>query len=210
MASLVAKALHATGFGVETMTIRQATIGDARHLARFSIMAHGGCNEAIYDGLVPGQSIESVLKPSYSQSGTTAFYENHWIEEQDGRVAGGMHAFAFDNWENDPPDPRVPEERYGIFQPFIDLPAHGTYYVNVLSTYPEFCRRGIASSLLSLACEQAKEKAFTVISLYVFAENVGALTLYEKMGFKVVGREPVVEHPLILYKGEVFLMSASP
>ncbi len=83
------------------------------------------------------------------------------------------------------------------------------YHVNALSTYPEFCRRGIASSLLSLACEQAKEKAFTEISLYVFSENVGALELYEKFGFKVVGREPVVEHPLIFYTGEVFLMAAT-
>ena len=208
-ASPVAKAFHATRLGVETMTVRQATIGDTRHLAQFAIMAHGGCNEALYDGLVPDQSIESVLEPSYSQSGTTAFYENHWIDEQDGGVAGGMHAFSFDNWENDPPDTRIPEERYGILQPFINLPAHGTYHVNALSTYPEFCRRGIASSLLSLACEQAKEKAFTEISLYVFEENVGALVLYEKFGFKVVGREPVVEHPLILYTGELFLMAAT-
>ncbi len=208
-ASPVPKEIHANSLGVETMTVRQAAIGDARHLARFAIMAHGGINEALYDGLVPDQSIEGVLEPSYSQSGVTAFYENHWIDEQDGRVAGGMHAFSFDNWENDPPDPRIPEERYRILQPFINLPAHGTYYVNALSTYPEFCRRGIASSLLSLACEQAKEKAFTEISLYVFSENVGALVLYEKFGFKVVGREPVVEHPLIIYTGEVFLMAAT-
>jgi GNAT superfamily N-acetyltransferase len=191
------------------MTIRQAIIGDSRHLAKFAIMAHGGCNEALYDGLVPDRSIESILEPSYSQSGVTAFYENHWIDEQDGRVAGGMHAFSFDALENDPPDLRIPEERYGIIQPFIDLSAPGTYLVNALSVYPEYCRKGIASSLLSFACEHAKENAFTEISLYVFSENVGALVLYEKLGFKAVGREPVVEHPLIQYKGEVLLMAAT-
>ena len=191
------------------MTFRQAAIGDVRHLARFAIMAHGGCNEALYDGLVPGQSIESVLEPRYSQSGVTTFYENHWIAEQDGQVAGGMHAFPFDDWANDSADPRIPEERYAILQPFSDLPAGGTYHVNALSVYPEFARRGIGSSLLSLACEHAKEKAFTEISLYVFTENAGALVLYETSGFKVVGREPVVEHPLVRYTGEVFLMAAS-
>ncbi len=120
-----------------------------------------------------------------------------------------MLAFPFDDWANDSADPRIPEERYAILQPFSDLPAGGTYHVNALSVYPEFCRRGIASSLLSLACEHAKEKEFTEISLYVFAENVGAVVLYEKSGFKVVGREPVVEHPLLRYTGEVFLMVAS-
>ena len=120
-----------------------------------------------------------------------------------------MQVFPFDNWANDIPDPRIPDERYGILQPFFNLPAPGTYYMNVLSVYPEFCRRGIASSLLSLACEQANEAAFTEISLTVFAENVGAVVLYEKSGFKVVGREPVVEHPLLRYTGEVYLMAAS-
>ncbi len=172
-------------------------------------MAHGGCNEALYDGLVPGRSIESILEPKFSKPGATDFYDNHWIDEKDGRVAGGMHAFPFDDWENDPPDPRIPEERYAILQPFFNLPAPGTYHVNALSTYPEFCRRGIAWALLSLAREHAKEKQFTKISLYVFAGNGGALALYEKMGFVVVGREPVVEHPLLRYTGEVFLMIAS-
>ncbi len=173
-------------------------------------MADGGCDEALYDGLFPDQSIESVLEPNYSQSGTTDFYENHWIAEQDGQIAGGLHAFPFDDYANDPPpDPRVPEERYVLLQPFDNLPAPGTYYVNVLSVYPEFCRRGIASSLLSLACKHAKEKTFTEISLLVYGGNVGAVTLYEKLGFKVVGREPVVEHPLVRYTGEAFLMIAS-
>ena len=191
------------------MRFRQATIDDTHHLARFVIMADGGCDEALYDGLFPDQSIESVLEPNYSQSGATDFYENHWIAEQDGRIAGGLHAFPFDNFANDPPpDPRVPKERYAILRPFDNLPAPGTYFVNALSTYPEFCRRGIGSSLLSLACEHGKEKGFSEISLYVYGGNAGAVALYEKSGFKVVGREPVVEHPLVRYTGEAFLMIA--
>ena len=192
------------------MTFRQATIGDAPHLAQFTITAHGGIYEAVLDGLFPGQSIESLVEPRFARSGTTTFYENHWIAVQDGQIAGGMLAFPFDNWANDPPsDPRIPDERFAIFQPFNDLPAPGTYYVNVLSVYPEFCRRGIASSLLSLACEHAKKKEFAEISVHVFAENVGAVALYEKSGFKVVGREPFVEHSLVRYTGEVYLMIAS-
>ena len=190
------------------MTIRQAAIGDVSHLARFAVMMGGGCFEAIYDGLFPDQSIENILEPNFSQPGATDFHENHWIAEQDGRVAGGLHASPFDDFANDTDDPRVPEERYDVLKPIYDLPAPGTYFVNALSTYPEYCRRGIASSLLSLACEQGREKGFTEIGLYVFAQNTGALALYEKSGFKVVGREPVVEHPFLLYTGEAYLMTA--
>ena len=116
------------------------------------------------------------------------------FRSQDGQIAGALHAFPFDDYANDPPpDPRVPEERYAILKPFEDLPAPGTYFVNAISVYPEFCRRGIASSLLSLAFEHGKEAAFTEISLLVYGGNTGAVALYEKRGFKVVGREPVVE-----------------
>ena len=191
------------------MTLRQAIAGDTRHLAQFAIMAHGGCNEALYDGLFPHQSIESVIEPGYSRSGTTTFYKNHWIAAESGQVAGGMHAFAFDVWADDPPDPRIPEEHYAVLQPFANLPASGTYHVNALSVYPEFCRKGIGASLLSLACEHGREKGFAEISLYVFAQNVGAVALYEKSGFKIVGREPVVEHPCLRYTGEIFLMATS-
>ena len=191
------------------MTSRRAAIGDVRHLVRFAVMKDGGCSEALYEGLMPDQSIEEIHEPYFCQSGAVDFYDNHWIDEQDGRIAGGIHAFPFDDFANDTPDPRVPEERYAILQPFDDLPAPGSYFVNALSVYTEYRRRGIASSLLSLACRHAVEKAFNEVALWVFAENAGAVVLYEKSGFKVVGREPVVEHPLLQYSGEVFLMSVA-
>ena len=192
------------------MTLRQATIDDTQHLARIAIMMDAGVTNAFYEGVVEDQSMESIIEPQFAQSGTTSFYENHWLAEHDGQVAGGIHAYPFDDFANDPPlDPRIPEERHKILQPFDNLPAEGTYFIMALSVYPEFCRRGIGSSLLSLACEHAKEKAFTEISLWVFGENVGAVALYEKSGFKVVGREPLVEHPLLQYTGEAYLMVAS-
>ena len=159
--------------------------------------------------LIPDQSIESIIEPNFSRPDATDFYESHWIAELDGQVAGGIHAFPFDNFSNDALDPRIPEERYSILEPFVSLPADGTYFVNALSVYSEYCRRGVASSLLSLACKHAKEKGFTEIALWVFSENTGAVMLYEKSGLKVVGREPVVDHPLLRYKGEAFLMLAS-
>ena len=206
---MAAKLLRSTSLKVETMKFRPATIDDVHHITRFVTMAYGGCIEAIYDGLIPDQSIESILEPQYLRAGTTAFYENHWIAEQNDQVAGGVHAFPFDQFANDTPDPRVPEERYVVLQPFANLPAEGTYFVNALSVYPEYGRKGIGSSLLTLACEHAKEKMFTEISLHVYGGNVRAVKMYEKFGFKIAGREPVVEHPRIPFTGEAYLMIAS-
>lgn len=191
------------------MLIRQATKGDARHLARFAISAHGGLNETLYDGLVPGRSVESFLEPKYARPGITAYFENHWIAEQGGRIAGGIHSFPFDDFANDSHDPDVPPERYATFQPFDNLAAAGTYHVNTLAVSPACRKQGVGAALLMSACERARALEFPEISLYVFAQNTGARGLYEKSGFKVAGREPVVDHPALRYTGELFLMVAA-
>ena len=191
------------------MIIRQAALGDAHHLAQFAISAHGGLDEALYGGLVPGRSVENFLEPEYAKSGITAFHENHWIAELGDRVAGGIHAFPFDNFANDQHDPGIPEERYVVFRPFDNLPAGGTYHVYTLAVSPACRKRGVGSALLMSACKRARALEFSEISLYVFAQNAGALALYEKSRFKLAGREPVVDHPSLRYTGEVFLMVAS-
>jgi ribosomal protein S18 acetylase RimI-like enzyme len=190
------------------MIIRQATIGDAPHLAQFSISAHGGLNEAFYGGLVPGRSVESFLEAGFARSGSTESYKNHWIAEQGGQVAGGMRAFPYDDFANDIRDPEIPQERYAVFQPFANLPAAGTYYVETLAVSLACRKAGVGSALLMLARSQARERGFSEVSLHVFAQNAGAIAFYEKSQFNVAGREPVVDHPSLRYTGEIFLMVA--
>ena len=170
-------------------------------------MAHGGFNEAIYASLVPGQSIENIIQPEFAEPDSTYFYENHWIASWDDQIAGGLHVYSWDDMANDPLNPLIPKERYALEEPFHLLTAPGTYYIHALAVYPEFGRRGIGSCLLSLARDQAAEKGFTDLSLYVFAQNVGAVELYEKHGYRVAGRSPVVEHPLLRYTGDVLIMT---
>ncbi len=188
--------------------IRRATADDIPHLARFQIQAYGGYNEVLYDGLVPGQSTESLVQPQFAQPNTTPFYENHWIAMHGGQVAGGIHAFPMEDMAGFLRDPLVPEERHEMAEEYLHhLPAPGTYYVHALAVNPEFHRKGIASTLLSLGLKHAAEKGFAECSLYVFAENVGAVALYKKHGFKEVGRYTVTEHPLLYFTGDMLLMT---
>lgn len=191
-----------------TTEIKRATADDIPHLARFQIMAYGGYNEVLYDGLVPGQSTESLVQPQFARPNTTPFYENHWVAMHDGQVAGGIHAFPMEDMAEFPQDPLVPEERHAMVGEYLHhLPAPGTYYVHALAVYPEFRRKGIASTLLSLGRKHAAEKGFAECSLYVFAENVRAVALYKKHGFKEAGRYSVTEHPLLYNTGDMLLMT---
>ncbi len=188
--------------------IRQATADDIPHLARFQTMISGGYNEFLYDGLAPGQSFESLIQPQFARPNTTPYYENHLIAMSDGQVAGGMHACPMEDMAGFLRDPLVPEERHEMAEEYLHyIPAPGTYYIHALAVYPEFHRKGIASILLSLAFKQAAKNGFAQCSLYVFAENAGAVALYRKYGFREAGRYTFMKHPLMYYTGDMLLMT---
>lgn len=190
--------------------IRQATDDDIPHLARFQTEAYGGYNEVLYDGLVPGQSIESLVQPQFAQPNTTPFYENHWVAMYDSQVAGGIHAFAMKDMEKFPRDPLVPEARLAIAEEYLHyLPIPESYYIHVLAVYPEFRSKGIATILLSLGLKHAENEGFAECSLHVFAENAPAVALYKKYNFKVTNRYLPTEHPLLYYSGDALLMTCA-
>ena len=188
--------------GIET---RRAFITDLTHLIRIRLMAHGGFNEALYEDL--SQSVEEIIKTELSKPGSTNYYQNYWVALGREEIVGGLSAYPWDDLENDSPNPIVPQERYALEKPFIELAAPGTYYIHALSVYPEFTRRGIGSVLLELARELAIERDITELSLFVFEQNVGAVSLYENHGYRVVGRRPIVPHAKIIYSGEILLMT---
>ena len=61
-------------------------------------------------------------------------------------------------------------------------------YINNVAVRPEYRRRGIASALISLLIEQAREIGLAFLTLEVRASNDAARALYEKLGFSPVGR----------------------
>ena len=168
-------------------------------------MAEGGVAEALFEGL--DQSVEEIIETELANPNITAYYKNYWVVLYHDEIAGGLLAFPWNDYETDSHNPLVPEERYLIEEPFENFEAPGKYHIAELSVYPEFARQGIGSVLLVLARELAIERSYTELSLMVFAENTGAISLYEKHGYQEVDRRPVNSHPRRIYSGEVLLMS---
>jgi GNAT superfamily N-acetyltransferase len=184
---------------------RKASMADLTHLIRVRMMAKGGYDEALFEGL--DQSVEEIIETELSNPRLTAHYKNYWVALSHDEIIGGLLAFPWNDYENDSHNPLVPEERYLIEEPFEDFEAPGNYHIAELSVYPESARRGIGSVLLLLARELAIERNFTELCLLVFAENTGAVALYKKHGYQVVDRRPVNPHPRAIYSGEVLQMT---
>jgi GNAT superfamily N-acetyltransferase len=184
---------------------RRASIADIPRLIRIRMMAHGGMNEALYENL--DQSVGEIIERDLSNPTLTDYYRNYWVAHNHNEVVGGLHSFPCDDFENDIHNPLVPEERYLIESPFLEIDALGTYYINALTVFPEFTRQGIGSLLVKFAQRLAVERGFTELGLHVFAENSGAVSLYKKHGYREIGRRPLIPHPRMVFFGDILLMT---
>lgn len=59
-----------------------------------------------------------------------------------------------------------------------------------LAVDPEYRRMGVGKKLVEKLIDALSEEAVHSLTLEVRASNVGAISLYEKMGFQQVGRRP--------------------
>jgi ribosomal-protein-alanine N-acetyltransferase len=61
-------------------------------------------------------------------------------------------------------------------------------HVTNLATHPDVRRHGVARALLGAVLDDARERAVTLAFLEVRPTNTEALGLYERFGFRVIGR----------------------
>lgn len=187
------------------INIRNAIKSDIAQLTRIRILAHGGFNEALYENLE--LSVDEIIETELNNSASTQHYKNYWVALDDDEFAGGFLAYPFDDENPELDHPLISEDRLVLEEPFASIEAPGTYYIHAITVFPEFTRRGIGSALLKLAHEQAFARGIKELSLYVFAENSNAISLYKKHGYEEAGRSPLIPHSKFIYSGDVLLMT---
>lgn len=188
--------------------IRPARPEDIPDLSRLLLSAAGGIVDAVYEGLIPGLPTNEIVERRFHRSGTTGSYENCWVATQGEQIAGKLHAYPLDDGAMDPADTLIPEARFAVFEPFdrIDPPATGSFYINVVATFPEFEGQGLGKLLVALGRDEAARRGYSQLSLVVFEQNERAFGLYQHLGFREVARHPAVPHPSIRYGGDLLMM----
>jgi len=190
------------------VTFRPATKEDIPDLARLHLFGRHGIFDALYHDCIAGLPANEIYERVLVDTGSVWAYENASVAVHDGRVIGEVHAFAFGDAANDPPSPMVPKDRLVLLEPFdrVAPQAVGTYHINILSVYPEFRGKGIGTMLMNLARSHADGRGFSKLSLFVF-EDTRAVNLYERLGFVVCGRSPIVKHELLHVSGDLLVMT---
>lgn len=184
----------------ETLRLRPARREDAPDLARLVDLASEGLAPHLWAEMAgPGETPLDVGTRRAERDGGTFSWRNAVIAELGGAVAGGLVAYGI----GEVPEP--PEAQPPMFRPLQELEnrALGTFYVNVLATFPAYRRRGVGSRLLAEAERRAGRRS---LSLIVADGNLTARRLYEAFGFVEIGREPMVTEGWATASGAWVLM----
>jgi ribosomal protein S18 acetylase RimI-like enzyme len=188
---------------------RPATKADAAALAVLVDIAGEGMPAYMWSTLAaPGQSVLELGRERARRDEGGFSYQNAVIAEIDGEVAASLVGYRLDDPYDlegslaDTPD---------IVRPLVRLEAKapGSWYVNVLATFPEFRRRGIGARLLTIAAGKADEGGAPALSVIVGSWNGSAARLYGGSGYEPVAREKAILFPGCPHQGDWVLMVRS-
>ena len=190
-------------------TFRPATKADAAALAVLVDIAGEGMPAYMWSTLkAPGQSLLEFGRERAQRETGGFSYRNSVVAEVGGEVAASLVGYRLD----DPYDLAGSlAETPDIVRPLVRLEARapGSWYVNVLATFPEFRRKGIAARLLAIAEQKAREEGAPALSVIVASWNEPASRLYARAGYSARARQPALPFPGCRHEGDWVLMLRS-
>lgn len=171
------------------MQIRKATPEDATAIAEFLFLA---MEDIIYQfiGRKNAQEAKDLLALFAGQAGNQYSYENTWIAEYEGSIAGAVCIYdGAKLYELRDPIAAAIRGTYKMdFNPEDETQA-GEYYLDCIGVAPDMQGKGIGSGLLQFVIDLYVHQYGHTVGLLVDKENPGAKKLYLHKGFKIVGQK---------------------
>lgn len=187
------------------MKITRACKADCRAIAELAMMAGEGIPAYFWQqSLKQNEDLFDVGARNAASETENFSYRNTWLSFVDGEVAGMLLAYRLpdaDQSDN-------PEDYPKFIQPLIELENRvpGSFYINMLATYPAFRGQGIGAALMAEAEQQATMVGCNKITVQVFDENTGAVKLYKRLGYSRIDEREVIPHSCLRYRGKVLLL----
>lgn len=172
-------------------TFRPATPADACALAVLVDIAGEGIPTGFWRELAgPGRSVLETGRERARRPEGGFSYRHATLAEVGDEVAAGSIVYPLD----DPYDLTNLDEMPAHVHPLVRLEAQapGSWYVNVLATFPEFRGQGIGTKLIEIAEKKARAANANRMSIIVGSWNAGATRLYERAGYARIASEAAI------------------
>ena len=170
---------------------RYARPDDAPALAELINFAGEGLPFYLWANMAePGESAWEVGRRRALREVGSFSYRNAVVVEAGGHTLASLVGYALP----DVPEPIDYDQMPPMFVPLQELEnlAPGTWYVNVLATYPRYRGQGYGTRLLGIA-DRLAAAGRTGLSIIVSDGNTGARRLYERCGYRERAVRPMVK-----------------
>jgi len=193
---------------------RPANATDVNFLLPLIAESSGGVWPAVWEGLIEnGETIESAGARYLADTRNKLSIANTVVAEIDGRQAGLMTSYCekpANSGANRTVEPLpFSKELQAALAPYRELSDPDSLFIAELCCRPEARGQGLGSQFLERAKDSAITQGFRRVTLRVFADNTGAVRLYQRFGFHQVDQRAVVPHPEITVCGSVLLMACA-
>ena len=184
-----------TMFANENIIIRKGLPEDAQDFTNLLSLS-----APIFFTVIYGSDVSSVIQNLFRQPKNLFSFEHSYFIEVEGTKAGMILGY---DWKTK----REEEWRTGLlmikymklrfFARILSLlkalsltgkVEDNEYYVSNIAVYPEFRGANLGTNLLLRMEEEAKSCGATKMALDVEADNQGAIKLYNRLGYSVVGK----------------------
>ncbi len=191
-----------------TAYYRTARRDDAGAVAQLMEIAGEGIPSFLWlQSAEPGQTPLEIGAARAAREDGNFSYRNAVLAQLGDTVAGMLLAYRLPqpNADDIAALPTMP----ALLRPIIELEHEvpGSFYVNALAVFPQYQGQGLGGKLLSIAQERAQAVGCDTLSLQVFAENERAFRFYQRHGYELADRRPIVAHPCYPYSTEVLLVT---
>ncbi len=197
---------------MDPVKFRPAASEDARFLTPLVAESSGGVWPAVWKALAGENETAEAYGVKYlADPANDLSLKNTVVAEADGRRIGAMifyrEGHASMNEADSGMRPALPAELTDALRPYRELSDPESLFIAEICFLPEARGKGLGTRLLQYALDAAIEAGLPRVTLRVFSLNQGAVRLYQRIGFEIVGERPVIPHPDIRVAGSVYLMS---
>lgn len=187
------------------LKIRKARAEDAAKLAKLMNIAGEGIPAYLWELMAdPNEDVMAFGGRRVARAEGGFSYTNAYVATCDDAINGMLLGYQLP----DPYETGSLEEIPPVVRPLVELESlvPGSWYVNAVATEPDYRGQGVGRKLMEWAEQLASSSAAEKLSLIVAEENAVAKRLYEKLGYQVIARRPIVHFPRCPHSGDWVLM----
>ncbi len=193
---------------INDILFREGRFEDCHRIAELDDMASGGAIDYLFHDLIPGLTPIDVVAKNFERDEYPYTFRSAIVAQYNDQVVGFALSYpSVYHTVSEEMRRYFPEERLAHFNDFFSSRVEGSYYLDGLGVDPRFQNCGIGKRLIDLTKKKAGEKGYPALSLITFADNAGAIKLYERCGFQTVKPVELNFHERIPHQGGCLLMS---